>query len=146
MSFIENVKNRARENKKTIVLPEATDIRVLTAANRITEEGFAKVILIGNTEEVNKIANDNGINLAGVDIVEPEKSAEYEEYVKLFYELRKEKGVTEEMAKELIKDPVFYGMMMLKSNKADGLVSRSYPFDIRYIKAGIANIKNSTWN
>lgn len=123
MSFIDDIKKRAKEEVKTIVLPEATDIRTLKAVDIISKEEFCKVVLIGNKEEVSKIANENNFDISKADIIEPENSENYEEYVNAFYELRKHKGMTIEKSKELMLDPVFFGMMMVKQEKADGLVS-----------------------
>ena len=123
MSFIEEMKRRASSSMKTIVLPEANDKRVLEAASKVEKEGFAKVVLVGSIDEANKIADENKIDISGITIVEPAKSEKYEEYANAFYELRKNKGMTEEKAKELMLDPVFFGMMMVKQEEADGLVS-----------------------
>ena len=123
MSFIENIKERARKSLKTIVLPESTDIRVLEAARKVTDEGFAKVILIGNREELQKIAGD--INIADITVVDPKINEKTEEYVQTFYELRKAKGMTEEKARETMQNPIYYGTMMIKQGDADGLVSGS---------------------
>ncbi len=123
MSFIEEIKERARKQIKTIVLPEATDIRTLKAVDTICKEGFAKIVLIGNEEEVKKIAEQNDLDISKANIVNPATSEKYEEYVEYFYELRKAKGITMEQAKQLILDPVFFGMMMVKKEEADGLVS-----------------------
>ena len=123
MSFIEDIKNRAKEQTKTIVLPEATDIRTLKAVDIMAKDEFCKIVLVGNKEEITKIANENGFDISKAEIVEPANSEYYEEYVNAFYELRKNKGMTEEKAKELMLDEVFFGMMMVKQGKADGLVS-----------------------
>lgn len=123
MSFIENIKERARKSIKTIVLPESTDIRVLEAARKVTDDGFARVILIGNREELQKIAGD--INIADITVVDPKTSEKTEEYVQTFYELRKAKGMTEEKARETMQNPIYYGTMMIKQGDADGLVSGS---------------------
>lgn len=123
MSFIEEIKKRAKKQLKTIVLPEATDIRVLQATQKICREGFAKVVLVGNRQEIVKIAQENQLDISNADIVNPADSEKYEEYVQSFYELRKLKGMTLEKARELLIDPVFFGMMMLKQAEADGLVS-----------------------
>lgn len=123
MSFIEEIKNRASENIKTIILPESEDVRVLEAASRVTKEGFAKIILIGNKDEANELANKNNIDIQEIQIIDPEKSEKYDEYVNAFYELRKAKGVTIEKAKETLKDNMYFGTMMVKQGDADGLVS-----------------------
>lgn len=125
MQFIENIKQRAKQDIKTIVLPEADDIRVLKATEQVTAQEYANVILIGNKEEIEKKATENKIDISKAEIVDPSNSEKYDEYVNLLYELRKNKGMTIEKAKELAKDPVYYGMLMLKddNSKADGLVS-----------------------
>mgnify|MGYP004579574293 FL=1 len=123
MSFIEQIKQRAKQEIKTIVLPEATDARILEAAQIIKEEGYAKVILIGNEEEVRKLANEKNIDLGETEIIDPLKSDKTERYAKELYELRKAKGMTEKQANQLVLEPVYYGMMMVKLDEADGLVS-----------------------
>ena len=123
MQFIEEIKERAKTDIKTIVLPEAEDIRVLKATEKVLKEGYAKIILIGNKESIIKKANENNIEINEAEIVDPISSEKYNDYVELLYNLRKEKGMTIEKAKELVKDPVYYGMLMVKDEKADGLVS-----------------------
>lgn len=123
MAFIGEMKKRASSNIKTVVLPEANDKRVLEAASKVMKEQFAKVILVGNKEEANKVASENGIDISEITIVEPNKSEKYEEYVQAFYELRKAKGMTEEKAKELMLDSTHFAMMMVKMGEVDGLVS-----------------------
>lgn len=123
MSFIEDVKEKASKNIKTIVLTESEDIRVLKAAQKVKEEGFAKVILIGSEEEASKLAKENNIDISGIRVINPETSDKFEEYVNTFYELRKAKGITLEKAKEMLKDNMYFGTMMVKQGDADGLVS-----------------------
>ena len=123
MSFINQIKERAKKDIKTIILPEATDIRILKATQIVKKEQYANVILVGDTEKVTKIAQENNIDLSGIQIINPEKSENTEKYAKELYELRKNKGLTQEEAKKLVLNPVYFGMMMLKLNEADGLVS-----------------------
>ena len=123
MSFIEQIKQRAKQEIKTIVLPEATDVRILEAAEMIKNEGYAKVILIGNEEEVRKLAKERNIDIGETKIIDPAVSIETARYSKELYELRKSKGMTEEQAEKLVLEPVYFGMMMVKLNEADGLVS-----------------------
>lgn len=123
MSFIDDIKNRARKDIKTIILTESEDIRVLQAAEKVKKEGFAKIILIGNEEEVNQLAKENSIDISEIQIINPENSEKYDEYVMAFYELRKAKGMTEEKAREILKDNMYFGTMMVKQGDADGLVS-----------------------
>lgn len=123
MNFIEEMKKRAKTVIKTIVLPEAEDLRVLEAGSKVEKEGFAKIILIGNIEKTKELAKENNIDITNIKIIDPETSEKYEEYTKAFYELRKAKGITEYDAKKIIKNPVYFGMMMVKKEDADGLVS-----------------------
>ena len=123
MNFIDTIKSRAKKDIKTIVLPETEDVRVLQAAEKIIEEDFAKIILVGDEEATKKLAKENNINIEGTTIVDPITSDKYEEYVNKFYELRKNKGVTIEQAKEIMLNNVYFGMMMVKCEDADGLVS-----------------------
>ena len=123
MSFIEELKNKARQDIKTIILTESEDKRVLKAAQRVKEEEFANVILIGNKDDANKLAKENDIDISGIEIINPETSDKFEEYANAFYELRKAKGMTIEKARETLKDNMYFGTMMVKEKDADGLVS-----------------------
>lgn len=125
MSFIEEIKNRAKTDLKTIILPETEDRRVLEAASKVTKEGFAKILLLGDESKIEKDCEKYQINLEGVEVINPLTSKKREEYIEKLYELRKNKGITLEQAETLLKDPIYFGMMMLKdeNSKADGLVS-----------------------
>ncbi len=123
MSFIDELKNKAKQNIKTIILTESEDKRVLKAAQKVRDEMFARIILIGNEEEANKLAIENNIDISGIQIINPETSEKFEEYVNAFYELRKAKGMTIEKAREILKDNMYFGTMMVKQGDADGLVS-----------------------
>ena len=121
--ILKRLKQRAKENIKTIVLPEAEDIRTLEATEKICKEGFSNIILIGDEERILSKAKEGNLDISKAQIINPIKSEKYEEYVNKFYELRKEKGITLEQAKEIIKDEVYFGVMMVKQGDADGLVS-----------------------
>ncbi len=123
MSFIETIKQRAKQSMKTIVLPEGNDIRTIEAAKIALEEEYANIILIGKQEEITKTANEHNFDISKAQIINPVDSKNYEEFVQAFYELRKNKGMTIEKARELIKDETYFGMMMVKQGLADGLVS-----------------------
>ena len=122
MNFIENIKENARKDLKTVVLPEAEDVRTLKAVEIINKEGFAKVVLIGNVEETKNLAFQNNVDLGDTQIVNPENSPRKDDYANTLFELRKEKGMTIEEANRLVLDPIYFGMMMLKLDEADGLV------------------------
>ena len=103
MTFIEKMKMQAKQDIKTIVLPESEDIRTLEATEIVLKEGFANIILIGNPQEINELAEKNNINLNGAQIVNPATSADFSKYANDLYELRKNKGMTLDQAKELLK-------------------------------------------
>lgn len=123
MAFIDGIKQKAKQDVKTIILPESEDIRVLEGASKALKEKYANIILIGDEAEVTKKAEQNRIDLTGSQIINPKISEKYEEYANAFYELRKAKGMTIEQAKELLLEPIYFGMMMMKQGDADGLVS-----------------------
>lgn len=122
--FIDTIIKKASKDLKTIVLPEATDIRVLKAAEKISQEKIANIILIGNEEAIEKIASENDINIKSVQIINP-RTYEKDKLVamaKKLHELRKAKGMLLKEAKKLVLDEIYFGMMLLKLNEADGLV------------------------
>ena len=124
MSFIEEVKKQAKKDIKTIVLPETEDVRILEATQMILEEGFANIILIGDSEKINKLATENNINIEGAQIVNPAKFPGFSKYAKDLYELRKAKGMTLDQAKKLLMDNSrYFATMMVKEGDADGFVS-----------------------
>lgn len=123
MDFIESIKERARKNIKTIVLPESSDLRVIKAAEIAVKENYAKIILIGDENSIKKMATDNNIDLSGVKFINPKTFELKEEYSQKLYELRQAKGMTLEQASKLMEDEVYLGVMMVKEGLADGLVS-----------------------
>ena len=123
MSFVENIKQRAKQDLKTIVLPEAEDLRILEATHKIGKEGFAKIVLIGNKEQIEKDADEHNLDLSKAMIIDLATATDKKEYAEKLFELRKNKGMTIEEANNLLEEPIYYGMMMVKESKADGLVS-----------------------
>ncbi len=123
MNFIEKIKEIARHSIKTIVLPESTDIRVLEAARKVTDEGFAKVILLGDREELQSIAKD--FSIEDIEVINPATSDKMESYIEKLYELRQAKGMTLELARETLKNNIYFATMMIKMDDADGLVAGS---------------------
>lgn len=124
MSYIDMIKDRARLDKKTIVLPETTDKRTLIAAAKIVEEGIADIIMVGNEEKIMDGAGWLEVDLTGVTVINPENTPKLEEYVNVLYETRKSKGMTPEKAREiLLKDYLTFGIVMVKANDADGMVA-----------------------
>ena len=124
MGFVDLLKERAKKSIKTIVLPETEDMRTLEATDKILKEGVAKIILIGNEEEINKKAAEGGFDISGAQIVDPETSDRTQAYIDKFVELRAKKGMTPEKAKEILHTQYpYYGVMMVKMGDADGMVS-----------------------
>ena len=122
MSFIENIKNRAKQDKKTIVLPESMDKRVMEAASKILNEGIANIIIIGTDEEIRE--SSNGFDISKATIINPYTSELTEDLILKLVELRKNKGMTYEEAKKLLlEDYMYYACMLVKDGKADGCVS-----------------------
>ncbi len=124
MEYIDKIKERARSDVKTIVMPETTDKRTLIAASHIIDEGIANIILVGNEEKIMDGAGWLDIDLDGVKVIDPTNTDKLDEYVDLLYEVRKNKGMTPEKAREtLLADPLTFGVMMVKANDADGMVA-----------------------
>lgn len=124
MAYIDLIKEKARMDKKTIVLPETNDKRTLIAASKVMSEGIADIIMVGNEEKIMDGAGWLEVDLEGVKVVEPSKCEKLEDYVKLLYETRKAKGMTEEKAREiLLNDYLTFGVVMVKANDADGMVA-----------------------
>ena len=124
MAFIDEIKDRAKKDIKKIVLPESDDDRTLKATSEVLKQKFAEIILIGNRSKILERAKELSLdNIEEAEIVDPNNSENYNEFVEQFYELRKHKGMTIEKAKEFMLDNIYFGMMMVKQGYADGLVS-----------------------
>ncbi len=121
--MIEKVYAKARADVKRIVLPEGDEERTLLAAARLKAEGLAEPILLGNLETIRREASRVGADLSGLTLLDPETSEKTGEYADALYELRKAKGLSREAAGDLAKDPMYYGILMVKLGDADGLVS-----------------------
>lgn len=124
MNFIDNIIERAKENLKTIILPETMDERVLKAAEICKKEKIANIILIGKEKDIDEMVEKNNFDLKGIPIINPFTSVYTEKLINDFYELRKEKGMTlEEARKTLLNDYMYYACMLVKEGYADGIVS-----------------------
>lgn len=124
MDLLQQIVERAKSNKQRIVLPEATEERTLRAADKVLADELANIILIGNPEEINKLAAEWGLqNIGKAIVIDPENNPKSEEYATLLAELRKKKGMTIEQARELVKNPLYLGCMIIKTEGADGQIS-----------------------
>ena len=121
MEILKRFIETAKSNQQRIVLPEGDEPRTLKAADRIIGDGIAKIILLGQSDKILALAKENGLkNIERATIIDPQKSADAERYTDLLFELRKNKGLTREQAVELVKDPLYFGCLMIKSGDADG--------------------------
>lgn len=124
MDFLEKLKERAANNKKRIVLPEGIEERTMRAADAVLEEGFADIILIGDPEEIAAESRRHVLkNISKATIVDPKNHEKKEEYTDLLFELRKKKGMSREQAAELVENPLYLSVLMIKNGDADGEVA-----------------------
>lgn len=124
MSYIDIIKDKARADKKTIVLPETTDKRTLIAASHIIDENIADIIMVGREEKILDGAGWLEIDLSKVKVVDPETTDKLDDYIELLYQTRKSKGMTPEKAREiLLNDYLTFGVVMVKAGDADGMVA-----------------------
>ncbi len=119
--FLENIIERAKTDIKTIVLPESEDIRTLKAVEMIQKLGVANIILVGNEADIRKKAE--GLDISRAKIIDPLLYDRFDSFAEEFVKLRKSKGITLDAAKEMIKDPLYFGVMLVKMGEADGMVS-----------------------
>ena len=122
MGFIDVIKERARADKKVIVLPESEDRRTYEAAAQIMKEGIADIVIVGTEEQVAEVGA--GLDLTGIKVVDPAKDPKAPEYIDKLVELRSKKGMTKEQATDILMNQyLYYGVMMVKMGDADGMVS-----------------------
>lgn len=124
MDLINQIIARAKADKQRIVLPEGTETRTLKAADMLVADGVAQIILLGNPEEIKKMASDMGLsNIDRATIIDPKTDRKKQDYANLLYELRKSKGLTLEQAEKMIENPLYWGCLMIKNGDADGEIA-----------------------
>ncbi|MFW5979469.1 MAG: phosphate acetyltransferase [Halanaerobium sp.] len=123
MDVLKNFKERAASNLQRIVFAEGDDERIIKAAARISVEKIAEIVVLGKEEAIQDIAHKNGVYLDGVKIIDPEHSEYIAEFKEEFYQLRKHKGISREEAEKAVKDPLYFGTMMIYTDKSDGMVA-----------------------
>lgn len=143
MELMKNIWEAAQRDRKRIVLPEGEEERNLVASQKIKENGLADVTLVGNLEVIKRKATDLKVNLDGINIVDPETSDKIDSYVQEFYEMRKNKGMTIEKAEKIVRDPLYYGTMMVKLGDADGMVSGAIHTTGDLLRPGLQIIKTA---
>lgn len=141
MGVLEGIRQRAAKLQKTIVLPEGFEPRIIEAAAMATESKVSKVILLGNPEQIR--SNSKGVDLSGVEIIDYLNSDKMDLYVKELFELRKHKGITIEDAGKMLKDPLYYAVMMVKMGDADGMVAGSINSTADVLRPALQIIKTA---
>ena len=141
MNFVEEMKAKASEFQNSLVLPEGNEVRTIEAASLIMAEKLAKsVTLLGNPDEIKKIASEKGIDLSQVEVLDPATSPWCEEFANAYYELRKKKGMTPEQAAVDMKDVLRFGAMMVRLGKADAIVAGALSATADVLRAGLTII------
>lgn len=141
MALLDDIKKKAASLKKTIVLCEGEDKRVVEAAAQITKEGIANIVLIGNEEEAKRVAP--GVDLTGITLIDPLTSEKTAEYANILFEARKAKGMTEEQAAQQAKDRTMFGALMLKAGDVDGYVSGACHSTANTLRPGLQVVKTA---
>ncbi|MFN2341120.1 MAG: phosphate acetyltransferase [Halanaerobium sp.] len=152
MDVLKDFKERAASDLKKIVFAEGYDDRIIKAAGEIDSEKIAQIVILGNQNKINNSAKEYGVDLSGVEIIDPEKSEFIKEFSEKFYELRKHKNISKEDAEQAIKDPLYFGTMMIYTGKADGMVAGAAnatsnvlrpAFQIVKTQAGISTVSSA---
>lgn len=135
--LIESIKSKAKSLRKHIVLPDATDDRVLKAARICTDEGIAVVSLVGTESDIRELGQKSGVNFDKIRIVDPERSERLSDFAHIYFNARKSKGIQFEEAQRTVKKPLFFGAMMVSEGMADGSVAGSLSTTADVLRAGI---------
>ena len=142
-TFTDVLKEKARQSIKTIVLAEGEELRSIKAAKIAINEKYAKIILLGNVDKINAMAASESVDISGAQIIDPENSEKSAEYAQMFYELRKNKGVTPEQAAQTVKNTLYYGVMMVKCGDADGMVAGAVNSSANVLRPALQILKTA---
>lgn len=143
MKLMNKILEVAKADKKRIVLPEGNEERTIVATEEIYKQGYAHPILVGNKEEILNKATALKVDLTGVEIIDSETSENLSKYIEAFYELRKNKGMTMSKAEKIVRDPLYFGTMMVKLGDADGMVSGAVHTTGDLLRPGLQIIKTA---
>ena len=121
--ILERIRERAAADLQHIILPEGDDPRTIEAAAICARDNIAKITVLGNEEKLRELASQTGANLNGVDILDHRKASDFGRMATLYYDLRRAKGTTLEEAEQTVKDPLYYGNLLVREGKADGSVA-----------------------
>ena len=143
MAFIDLMKEKAKQDVMTIILPESNDKRTLIAAAQVLKEKTADLIMIGKEEKIMDGAHWLEVDLTGLKVVDPDTDPKFDHYAETLFKLREKKGMTLEKAQEILKtDYITYGVMMVKEKDADGLVAGA----CHATETGSSDLKDSSGN
>ena len=137
IQVIEDIKKKAAKKKKTVILPESHDDRVLKAADILLNEKIASVITLGDENKINEQRKKLGLNASGLRVINPQKSDKLSDFTNVYFNLRRKKGITIEEARETMKRDLFFAAMMLNESLVDGSVAGSFASTADVLKAGI---------
>ncbi|MBI5555879.1 MAG: phosphate acetyltransferase [Elusimicrobia bacterium] len=137
MNVMEDIRVRARNNKRAIILPEGEEERTIAAAGIIAKEKIAKIILLGNSDTIKQKAVALKVSLESVTLLDPMKHSRHQEYVNQYFELRRHKGISLDDAARVMAKPLYYGCMMLRNNEADGVVGGALNTTAETARAGL---------
>jgi len=137
MTILEKLRSRARGNPQRLVFPEGQDPRIVEAACRIPQDGISYPSLLGVPAEIETLAQEKGLSLSDVEIIDPGSSAQLTRLTELFFEKRKHKGITLDQAEEYVRDPVAFGAMMVADDQCDGYVAGAVRTTGDTVRAGI---------
>lgn len=121
--ILQKIRAKAASDLQHIVLPEGEDIRTVQAAEMCAKDKIAKITILGSEEKIRELARQSNANLNGVEILDHRKSADFGKIAQFYHELRRAKGVTLEEAEQTVKDPLYFGNLLVKLGKADGSVA-----------------------
>ena len=136
-NFISDIQQKAKQLRKTIILPDALDPRAIKAARVIVDKELASPILVGDESQIRAKAENENVSLQGVRIVDPAKSDKLSDFSHIYFNLRKAKGIQFTDAQEVMKKPLFFGAMMVREGMADGSVAGSLSTTGDVLRAGL---------
>jgi phosphate acetyltransferase len=137
IELLTRLRSKAAQKKKTIVLPESHDERVLKAAEKLTKEKIASIITLGNDDKIRRDASKSGIDMQGIRIIDTDKSDKLSDFANIFYNQRKHRGVTIEQARETVRRDIFFAGMMVREGMAHGSVCGSIATTADVTRSGI---------
>jgi phosphate acetyltransferase len=140
MNILERIRQRAAEARKHVVLPEGEEDRTIVAAAMIRAASLARVTLVGNEQKIRDRAAAIGAAIGDTPVVEPQTSPRFEEYARLFYERRRAKGITLDEARRAVRDPLYFGNLMVVAGEADGSVAGATNTTAHTVRAALQTI------